>query len=1093
MASETGKQPIEGDDVKSRVVSWIKGDVDNSSEPTGLKMHHPNTCEWLLQQHGFETWLQATKSTPLVLLAPPGAGKTVSASAVAGYLQGRSLRTASFYFSFNDPLKRTTIHALRALALGLLTFHGTVPDTAQQLWRSDIEKGSAQLSDVETATYVLRALIKQISRVHVILDGLDECRDRKTLLRVLGTLLETSTYGIVKWFFTSRPERQIRHHLLRYNVAEIEATVDFIKTDIKTFLHDQCTNAQRLHMIDRVVDKSEGNFLWATIMLRVLNDDSSTGESQVLKELDAFPRGLNGLYLRALHRLSKRNVWQQELARSMFAFLVASFQSLRLSEMSQALTVATTLASYPLPEHMLKPSVLEDLGADLIVLDHSFPGGSDDPQLKFIHKSAHDFLSQGIGPHKSRRSDAFIGTSTPPAVVRFFTTQESAHRELGTACLQYLSNPRYNKPGFGMESLDDKAHAFLKYAAVFWHAHLSTCAPTRKLHHQVEAFMESSAFWNCVTVQSAVAPHLYAIYYHRHRNSLSYRSSIPTTPLDSSPVKIHYGSPLPTWINLSRAAEFDRFVTQWYHVLNSYPGNLDHCYMDDQWRSRWPTINPWLSHRVQCRTLAFRNITLEDRIEAEIRKRQQRPSVNNRSGSARSRSTLYSGYPVEESTHLRDRRHFPSPCCPKCLTTPPTRVAKDIEIDIPISSQPHWSIVTYTLDLDTVKMSPDCKLPAVAMQWRTETREADRVDNNRQKRVIMSSLKSDSELLSDSDSDSDSNSSCDDSPTRSGNRSTHQNCLLIAREDAKPIMHLWRSTCNNVVTPVAFHHSEPWACWSPSAHEFCLADTVTGVIERATLPEPPDVDFSCVQCLHKKFHASGAGRCLIYLLLAATPVGRGMQCHLSITLLEVVRKGDSALELSAFGPPSNVSFFVNEILQIPLLLTFWGPDCVYAALPPLSCTPRIVRLPFAPQSQRHRRLPPGFQTLREPIFFPSSSARRLPRLSVDGNGTLSLFLAAQSSSGEALEDDTNPNLIGPCETATVHSIEQGPIHISWPLNHLEDWRDWEASIDGSLKEENSALGEARRLRGSYVDSGQPFRVPVRSSLDYRTKMLIICS
>ncbi|KAK8013243.1 hypothetical protein PG991_009514 [Apiospora marii] len=1021
MASEIGKQPTEGDDVKSHVDSWIKVDADHE-EQAHLKMPHPHTCEWLLQQHEFETWLKATKSTALVLLAPPGAGKTVATSAVAG------------------------------------------------------------------------ALIRHISRVHIILDGLDECRDRKSLLPVLGTLLETSTYGIVKWFFTSRPEREIRHHLLRYNVSEIEATVDSIKTDIKAFLHDQCINPKRLHMIDRVVDKSEGNFLWATIMLRVLNDNSTNDEKQVLRELDAFPRGLNGLYLRALHRLSKRKMWQQELARKMFAFLIVSFQSLRLSEMSQALTVVTSPTSYPLPHTMLVPSVLEDLGSGLIVFDRSLPGCSEDPLLRFIHKSAHDFLLQCIGSGKSKRSGASNdtagqypdeehferkrrvllasfskGMSAPPAVVRFFTTEESANQELGTACLQYLSNPRYNKPGFGKEFLDDQDHAFLKYAAVFWHAHLSSCAPTSKLHRQVESFMESSAFWNCVTVQSVVAPHLYAVYYRRHRKSLSYQSFIPTTPLGSNPLEIHYGSPLPAWVSLSRTAEFDRFVTQWCHVLNSYPGNLNQCYMDDQWRSRWPTINQWLSPRVQCRTLASGNMSLEDRIETEIRKRQQQPALENASGSARSCSSLSFDNPVEECTHLRGHRHFPSPSCLKCLTTLPTQVASDTETDIPGSSQPHWrSIVTYTSNFDTAKLSPDCKLPVVAMQWRTEAREADRIDNDRQERVVMSSLKSElpSESGSDSDSDSDLNSSCDDILTRSGGRSTHQNFLVIAREDDKPVTYLWRSACSNVVTPVAFHHSEPWACWSPSAHEFCLADTVTGVIERATLPELPEVDFSSVQCLHKEFHAPEAGQCLIYLLLVATPVGHGMQCHLSISLLEMVRIGDSALELSALGPSATMSFFVTEILQIPLLLTSWGPDCVYAALPPLSCKPKIVRLPFPARSQSHHGFPSGFQTLREPIFFPSSMARRHPRLSVDGQGTLSLFLTAHSSSSETLEDHDNPNLIGPCETATGYSIEQGPIQMSWPLDYLTDWRDWEPSTDGGSEKDDSTLGEARRLRGS---------------------------
>ncbi|KAK8087689.1 hypothetical protein PG997_002650 [Apiospora hydei] len=365
------------------------------------------------------------------------------------------------------------------------------------------------------------------------------------LLPALGALLQTPTYGIVKWFLTSRTENEIRAWALQHNVAEIEAPVDFIKADIKTFLHDKCTSVELQHIIGDVVDKSEGNFLWATIMLRALNN-SSTDEKKVRQSLKEFPRDLNSLYLRVLHRLSRRKTWKQELARKMLTFLVASVQPLRLSEMSQALTVVTLPNSYQLPQKLSEPSLLEDLCSGLIVFDRSLPGYSEDPMLRFTHKSAHDFLLQSLESYESGHNELCIHTDVatrtrhetylamerraliasfgkemgvPPAVVRFFTTWRGANRELGLACLRYLSNPQYNKPGFGMGCLDSKDHAFLKYAAVFWHAHFSLSAPTSQDYIQVEAFMKSSAFWNCVAIQAAVAPHQYAVY-HRHAGSL---------------------------------------------------------------------------------------------------------------------------------------------------------------------------------------------------------------------------------------------------------------------------------------------------------------------------------------------------------------------------------------------------------------------------------------------------------------------------------------------------------------------------------------------------------------------------------------------
>ena len=1128
MTSETVKQETSGNNVKSQIVSWIKGELVNY-EYAVSHPHHPRTCEWLFRHPEFRTWIESRRSTCLVLSAPPGAGKTFSASAVAKYLQDRDLRATSFHFSFNDPSKRTVFTALRAFNLDLLGFHNTVPDAVQQLYEIDIRSGSTHLGDLGIAAQVFKELIKQINRVHIVLDGLDECRDRKSLLPTLDMLLETSTYGIVKWFITTRSERGIRQHVLRHDVLEIEAPANSIKSDIKTFLHDNCTSARWLHLINDVVDKSEGNFLWANSMLRVLNDGVSTGEKDILEELEKFPPGLNGLYIRALHRLSMRRTWQQELARKMFTYLVASFQPLRLSEVSHALAVVPSSTSYQLPQDLPDPSLLEDLCSGLVVFDRSLPGYSKDPLLRFTHKSVHDFFlpslgslerrmlkastddaSQGVKEdhHRKKMRPPFVNLcksmGAPKAVALFFTSSEDANWELGKVCLQYLSNPRYNEPSFSKALLDDKDHPFLKYAAVFWHTHLSLSEPTPKIYHQVETFMESSAFWNCVAIQSFVAPHLYAVYHRKHK-TLRYRSSIASTPFGSSSTEIYYGSPLPKWLRTSRAVDFDGFVTQWYRVLNSSPGDLSQCYMDDQWRSRWPNVPLWLSNHVQCQTVVSRNMTLMDLIGTGIRKTQQEPRVNNGLGSIRICGNSSFDNPAQHSFHFGDSGQFPSPRCPKCLTTFPRQLAMDAKFasDSDFGSPgsaldmmlfpPQWSIVTYTSNLDTTQGLPEFTPPAVSVQWRTDS-----VDDRKNDSVLAPfELKSHSESGSDSDtdseSDSDSNASslCDGSPLGSESRSTHKNCLLIIRENCEPITYLWRSSCRDIITRATFHPLKPWIYWSPAAHELFLADTMTGDIQKATLPEPPDIDFQSTMSLHKELHyASEGGDRLMYLVLAIQPWGKGMQCSLSVSSLQMVHQRNLPLEIFAPDPSSTLSFFVDEVFQPPLILTAWRPDYLYVALPPLSCNPKIVRLPLQPRN-KHISDPLGFQTLREPILFPCSTPFRQPRLSVDEKGKISLTLSAQSFSTKRSEDTTT--MIGPCEKDAAYDIEQGPVLISWLLDHLTSWRDWKSSMDGHSEKYNSQKDEAGWLRGSYVNPDQAFNVTIRSGLDYRTKKVITCS
>lgn len=1118
MTSYTG-QRLEDEAVRSHVVSWIKGDMGNDEQAVLLKTHHPRTCEWLFQHTGFKTWLKATESTSLILSAPPGAGKTISASAVARYLQDRSYRTTALFFSFNDPSKRTAFTALRALSLNLLAFYDYVPDAVQQLYKTDIRNGSSQLRDIGIATQVVKELTKQINRVHIILDGLDECRDRTNLFPILEALLGSSTFGIVKWFFTSRPEREIHQWMLRHKILKIEAPMVSIKEDVSQFLHDSCTNDKWTHLIKDVVEKSEGNFLWATITLQVINDSTSTDEAQIARELEKFPRDLNGLYLRVLHRLSKRKKRHQELARKVFTFLVASFQPLRLSELSEALAVETSHSSSQLPPSPPESSLLEDLCSGLVVFDRSLPGCSEDPLLRFSHKSVHDFFLQSPEPEEMERLGVPIDTATqalddvhfevkirelsmkliksmgaPPATERFFMSMITANRELGRVCLWYLCHPRYTKPGFQKDFLSSSGHAFLKYAAVFWHAHLSRTTPTSIMLQEVEAFMESSAFWNCVSVQCIVAPHLYAIYHRRHQ-SLRYLASVPQTSTGLNAAEIHYGSPLPQWMSTPKSEDFGGFVTQWYRVLNSFPGCLNQCYMDDQWESRWPNIRTWFSNRVRCLTVPLDSMSLSDLIAAEIQKKQRKPTVN---GSVQENS----------GPHIHECGDYPSPYCPRCLTTFPnkrTKVASDNEggpgdsvLDA-MSSPINWQIATYTSNLDFTKKSPGCKPHMVAMQWRCDSEEVEEFGHDQQNDSVKSTSsnmepdiesESDYESSSESDSDSDDSSSSASIPTSSAYRPAHRHCFLITREAAKPISYLWQSTCRNLVTRGAFHPTEPWICWSPSAHEFCLVDTMTGHTEKAALPEPPEVEFSSAKSLHKEIKFSENGECLFYLLLVATTSGAGVRYQLSVSPLEMVRTEGRPLEVFAPGSSSTLSFSVDEAIQAPLVLVAWRPDHVYIALPPLSCKPKVVRLALHPPNQNSHSIPPSFQTLREPIFFPSSILFRHPRLSIDEQGKLVLSLGAQSTSAEPKEDTVT--MIGRCENATDENKEQGPVLISWSLDHLADWRDWDALTDANLEQYSSAMDKIMRLRGSYVNPGQYFSVSVRSGLDYRTKMFISC-
>jgi hypothetical protein len=248
--------------------------------------------------------------------AGPGAGKTILSSALVKDLEAKGLAVVYYFFSFNDPTKRKPITALRSLALQLLAQTKDVPEKVVKLYETDAASSVFTLRDPYTAVVVVQALLKQIEKVHVILDGLDECYDRPAVSKIVSQLASATTYGLVKWFYTSRIEPDFRSFIVRTGAKEIVSSPELINQDIRKYLeHHVSDGSLEDCCVDHWVTASEGNFLWIHLMLSILSGKDLTCEEDIEEELAKFPKGLAGCYLRSLEQLALRSEKQQDLAR----------------------------------------------------------------------------------------------------------------------------------------------------------------------------------------------------------------------------------------------------------------------------------------------------------------------------------------------------------------------------------------------------------------------------------------------------------------------------------------------------------------------------------------------------------------------------------------------------------------------------------------------------------------------------------------------------------------------------------------------------------------------------------------------------------
>ncbi|ESA43457.1 uncharacterized protein NCU08537 [Neurospora crassa OR74A] len=180
---------------------------------------------------------------------------------------------------------------------------------------SFLDNRSRQSRADEWSTAELRQVLSKAlhilnKRVCVFLDGLDEIDsdDRVEFHRVLKDLLQAEPE--IKLCVASRPEVQLEVILKRVlpklrledlNRDDISATVRDFLEDFSLFdtgVQTSDKEAIREKIINLVIDRSEGVFLWVHLVLRRIHNGRETIGTldEVLRRIEKLPQGVENLY-----------------------------------------------------------------------------------------------------------------------------------------------------------------------------------------------------------------------------------------------------------------------------------------------------------------------------------------------------------------------------------------------------------------------------------------------------------------------------------------------------------------------------------------------------------------------------------------------------------------------------------------------------------------------------------------------------------------------------------------------------------------------------------------------------------------------------
>jgi hypothetical protein len=827
--------------VRREVIEWIKGGEDDgnldmrSDHDRHLKMQQDGTCEWLFETDEYQQWRNNTDhKSALWLQAGPGCGKTVLSSYLVRRLEEEKLRVVYFFFSFDDPSKKKLITALRSIALQLIR-HAKDIDSVIDLYNTEVfEYHTTSLRETSTATKIIKLLLQRTERVHIIIDGLDECAT-PDLATELSNIYSGSVYGIVKWYFSSRNDSIAQTLASETNAVLLNPPKEKLDADIRKLLQkDLSCN----YSLNYWAEKCDGNILWASLMLRVIRGEETTCEEQLENELEKFPKDLTGWYLRSLKKLSSKKENFQELARKIFALLVVAEQPLRVSELRNALGIRIGAGDFS-KARVPKEGLVEELCGPLV----SFDRGNckkGDCFVKFSHKSVQDFMTQ---------DPSALGIQDE-GLRKYFVDINKTQPETGLMCLTYLSYDRYQRDGCADQIFADDSgqdHAFLKYAAVYWYWHLMDKSNSEIHFEDIKKFLLSKSFWTCLAVQSRTAPYLFARLTDAGNNGFAISSTGNGQQADIT--KVNFAYPLPDWLDEHENGGEGlikgllAYIKEWHPILTTTPEAIHECLTSVLGKVEFPYRRTPLSATVRTLKLPISGNSptklamLQD--ENGVMKLSCIPSEGSHDafqclelvGDDSYKTLKWSA--LEQSAKGKDNPHIvdsTETTIPE-LTSVQFLGGRSSPSDQFPSSK---SLVVHSCSSD----SPQ------GQRWTVFHASNPREGGS--KPTKNSGEESDDDYYSDDDSGFGSNSE------ESDNGDSVMHYVVVVEAGSQPKGVKWVQDADTSLQVIAgVHPSEPLALFSHEPHIFSILNFDTAKVETKVLPEPVTASFTSANAIYK--------------------------------------------------------------------------------------------------------------------------------------------------------------------------------------------------------------------------------------------------
>lgn len=426
-----------------------QSDMPDNDLSNLLDRQMEGTCEWFTSDAQYKIWRAGIGGVPklLWLSGKPATGKSTLAAHVVRQICESNLGCSYFFFKHGDKSKSTVASMLRSFAYQMAS---TNPQIRAEIASMHENGTSIDADDERTlwrSIFISRVFRTNFHRPYFwVIDALDECGDFSCFLPMLAKIDKSIPLQV---FVTSRPSSVIQTLLLQEKLPAIakEMTAESSSGDIRGVLEantrflpiDDPAACQRL--IERILEKSNGCFLWASLVLKEL--ETTHSEQQIQEVLDSVPSEMDDLYTRILQNMAMvpRN---QKLAQAIVRWTVCAVRPLTVEELKEAIWLDLEEVVPRLER------TVESVCGHLIHVDRQ-------ARVQLVHESVRAFLIKD-------------GLASDFAVDRI-----REHSRVAEVCLQYLCSDELRSSRFrrrGSATRAAKRSAVAHYACVHFSEHV---------------------------------------------------------------------------------------------------------------------------------------------------------------------------------------------------------------------------------------------------------------------------------------------------------------------------------------------------------------------------------------------------------------------------------------------------------------------------------------------------------------------------------------------------------------------------------------------------------------------------------------------